>query len=98
MDLKSEDDSEGLTRPPSQPREAGDRKLKGAKCATFWYSTGDSRSMNTKDDLDMELTSLDKFLDCVRRIVFLLHTCFRDRPACVKYFRCWAFMHPMLSA
>eukprot|EP00752_Nemacystus_decipiens_P007837 g7002.t1 len=55
------EDSAGLTRPPGQPEEAGDRKLKGGKDATFWYSTGDTRSMNTKNDIDVELVSLDKF-------------------------------------
>lgn len=62
------EESEGLTRPPSQPQQAGDGKLKAEKDTTFWYSTGDTRSSNTKDDMDMELVSLDKFVGSVRRI------------------------------
>ena len=64
------DDSEGCTRPPRQPQEAGDRKVTGDKDVTFWYSTGDTRSMNTKNDIDVELISLDKFFGQVGWRVF----------------------------
>lgn len=63
--------SEGVTRPPSQPQAAGGTKLKGGKEVTFWYSTGDTRSSNTRDDIDMELISLDRFFGQVWCFFFL---------------------------
>eukprot|EP00903_Cladosiphon_okamuranus_P020580 g18891.t1 len=61
------EESEGFTRPPSQLQEAGDGKQTVEKDAAFWYSTGDTRSSNTKDDMDMELVSLDKFFSSLLR-------------------------------
>lgn len=81
------EESEGLTRPPSQPEEEGDRKLKGV---AFWYSTGDTRSSNTKDDIDVELISLDKFFGQVRRT--------REAPfVCVMSFWCHPLQRVFLS-
>lgn len=62
------EESEGATRPPAQPEPTGDGKPKDDKDKeiTFWYSTGDTRSTNTKDDIDMELISLGRFFGQVR--------------------------------
>lgn len=54
---------EGAPHPPSRhpPAEVSEVKAKEDKEVTFWYSTGDATSSNTKDDIDMELISLDRF-------------------------------------